>query len=286
METVEHQASTQVIEAAGTQVAVQRRGPRRPRGLPLVVLHGGGPGCHAASDFALTLPMLGHRDAILVDLPGFGRTTAKPGLGPRFSGYAEVLVEVLGALELVQVDVLAQSLGGAVALRLAVDHPDRIRRIALISSQPVPPPTGTVSDASLGSNARTAFYASTQSPLDLRSSVLALEWRRSEHIPERLLRERHAMATGRIGSAVGADPTLLGEPEDLSSVLERVTAPTAVIWGRDDPFADVAYGQALSDAIPNGTFVTIDDAAHHPQSERPREPAAAISAHLDWSAST
>jgi pimeloyl-ACP methyl ester carboxylesterase len=103
----------------------------RGQGEPLLLLHGG---LGSGDMFGPVLPALARgRQVITVDLQGHGRTNL--GTRPiRCETIADDLVAVLGRLGRAKVDVVGYSFGGCVALRLAVQHPDRVRRLALVSA--------------------------------------------------------------------------------------------------------------------------------------------------------
>lgn len=98
------------------------------QGEPLLLLHGG---MGSIGMFQPDLASLAReRQVIAVDLHGHGRTP----LGNRKIDYRDIgndLAKVLTALGYEQVDVLGYSFGGGVALRLAIQHPDQVRRSAL-----------------------------------------------------------------------------------------------------------------------------------------------------------
>jgi pimeloyl-ACP methyl ester carboxylesterase len=100
-------------------------------GEPLLLLHGG---LGSIDMFGPVLPMLAeHRRVIGVDLHGHGRTA----LGDRPISLIDIgddMATILGELGHGQVDVLGYSLGAGVAFRLAVQHPERVRRLALVSA--------------------------------------------------------------------------------------------------------------------------------------------------------
>jgi len=101
------------------------------KGEPLLLLHGG---LLSTDSFAPAMPTFAKgRQVILVDLQGHGRTTL--GNRPmRCEAIADDIDTLLGQLGRTQVDVLGYSFGGCVALRLAVQHPDRVRRLGLAST--------------------------------------------------------------------------------------------------------------------------------------------------------
>jgi pimeloyl-ACP methyl ester carboxylesterase len=99
-------------------------------GEPLILLHGG---IGAGEMFAPILPELGAgRRVITVDLQGHGGTADvdRP-LRPELM--ADDIAGLLDHLELEQADVMGYSLGGMVALRTAIQHPERVRRLVLVS---------------------------------------------------------------------------------------------------------------------------------------------------------
>lgn len=246
----------------------------------MVVLHGGGPGCHAAADFGEAIPLLKSRELVLVDLPGYGASPLHRPAGPRFTNYANALDALLEDLSIDTCDILAQSLGGIAALVLSALHPNRVRRIVAIGSQPLPAPPGISVDPPLGSRVRETYYGGTTSVETLRRDVMALEWKDADAIPSDLAQARYASSVSPAALAAAADPQVLGTPEDLSWVPSRVTAATLVLWGSHDPFGEPAYGEWLARQLPHGSHAVIDGTAHHPQSERPSDTVHVIRKHL------
>lgn len=103
----------------------------RGKGEPLLVLHGG---LGSGDMFAPLLPTLTkQRQVVLVDMQGHGRTE----LGTRkfnLEAMGEDMNGLLQKLGYKQVDVFGYSMGGGVGFRLAVQHPERVRRLALVST--------------------------------------------------------------------------------------------------------------------------------------------------------
>ena len=101
------------------------------QGKPLLLLHGG---LGSTDMFQPLLPALAaHRQVIGVDLQGHGRTP----LGQRpisLEAMGRDMGEVLRQLDQPQVDVLGYSLGGGVGFQLALQHPQRIGRLAIVSA--------------------------------------------------------------------------------------------------------------------------------------------------------
>lgn len=247
---------------------------------PLVLMHGGGPGCHAAADFSALLPLLAARDIYLVDLPGYGDASLRDAAGPRFTGYVHLLTEALDALGITRCDIATQSLGGIAAIVFSATHPGRVHRLVAIGCQPVPPPHGVRTVPDLGARARREYYRDPTIDNLRRTIVGKLEWKVPQRIPDGLLEARHAASVTERALAVAADPSLLGGAEDLAWTLPRVDARTLILWGEHDPFGEPAYGDWLAGRLARGSCAVIADTAHHPQSERPAEVAQLINEHL------
>ena len=100
------------------------------KGEPLLLLHGG---LGSIDMFEPILPAFSaHRQVIAVDLQGHGRTA----LGTRKFDLADMgddMARILDALGYKQVDAIGYSFGGGVAFRLAAQHPQRVRRLVLVS---------------------------------------------------------------------------------------------------------------------------------------------------------
>jgi haloacetate dehalogenase len=107
-------------------------------GPPVLLLHGF-PQTHYC--WRHIVPALAERHAVvLTDLRGYGSTSAPPG-GPAGEGYtkremAAELVELLSALEIERAAVVGHDRGARVAYRMALDHPDRVERLAVLNVVP------------------------------------------------------------------------------------------------------------------------------------------------------
>ena len=102
-------------------------------GLPLVMLHGGGPGASAWSNFGSALPGFAEDfRTLLVDQPGFGQSDKPPVVGNYFRFAAEGVKDLLDELGLERIHLLGNSLGGGTAMRFALLYPERVGRLVLM----------------------------------------------------------------------------------------------------------------------------------------------------------
>jgi len=101
--------------------------------LPVVLLHGGGPGAAAWSNFGRNLQVLSRTFRTLaVDQPGFGLSDKPEVQGNYFRFASDALAALLDTLEIDKVHLVGNSLGGGTAVRFALSYPDRVGRLALM----------------------------------------------------------------------------------------------------------------------------------------------------------
>lgn len=104
-------------------------------GFPLILAHGSGPGVSAWANWRLVIPTLAKERRVLApDFVGFGYTDRPEGLALNMKTWVKQLVDFMDALGLEQVDIVGNSFGGGLAINMAVDYPDRIRKIVLMGS--------------------------------------------------------------------------------------------------------------------------------------------------------
>jgi 4,5:9,10-diseco-3-hydroxy-5,9,17-trioxoandrosta-1(10),2-diene-4-oate hydrolase len=106
-----------------------------PAADTVVLLHGGGPGASAWSNFGRTLGVLADRFHVLaVDQVGFGRSSKPTEFAKQyFAASADALAELLDVLGVARAHCVGNSLGGGTSVRLALDHPDKAGRLVLMA---------------------------------------------------------------------------------------------------------------------------------------------------------
>jgi len=123
------------ISAAGIVTNVHDQGA----GQPVTLIHGSGPGVTAWANWRLVLPELAReRRVIAPDMLGFGYTERPADVVYDLDGWVKHAVGVLDALDIEQTDLVGNSFGGAIALAMAIRHPERVRKLVLMGSVGVP----------------------------------------------------------------------------------------------------------------------------------------------------
>ncbi|HEX4091167.1 MAG TPA: alpha/beta hydrolase [Trebonia sp.] len=225
----------------------------RGAGAPVLLLHGGaGPDSFAgfADQLAARFPV-----RVLTPVnPGFGGTPRPAGLDS-VRKLASVYARLLAELDLADVTVAGNSIGGWVAAELALAAPDRVARLLVIDG------AGLVS----ADHPATDFSSLT---LD---QVTDLSWAN----PEGHRIDLSAMTDAQRAIAGGNRAALLayGGPsladQGLAARLSGVTADTLVVWGEADRMVTPGYGKEFAAAIPGAAFLLLPGAGHLPQLETP-----------------
>src|SRR5689334_11230577 len=101
----------------------------------VVLVHGSGPGVTAYANWRGVLPELGKDFHVVApDMVGFGYSERPKGVTYRLDTWADQTVAVMDALGIEKADLVGNSFGGAIALRLTTRHPDRVDKLVLMGS--------------------------------------------------------------------------------------------------------------------------------------------------------
>src|SRR5512136_526146 len=115
-----------IVRVANREVYVVEAGA----GPPVLLLHGGGPGASGVPNFVRNIPALAaHFHLIIPDLPGYGRSSKGLDRKDPFGDLAGAMFGLCDALGIDKAHAAGNSLGGACALRMALERPTRIGRL-------------------------------------------------------------------------------------------------------------------------------------------------------------
>ncbi|MFC7383064.1 bifunctional 3-oxoadipate enol-lactonase/4-carboxymuconolactone decarboxylase PcaDC [Sphaerisporangium rhizosphaerae] len=216
-----------------------------------------------------------HHRVVRWDLPGHGRSPADllPSTAPGATTVADLARLVLHLADALGLDAFAYagvSLGGAVGAWLAVHHPERVTSLALVcSSARFGEPESWRERAAL-------VRAEGTGPV---ADVAAARWFTPAfaRAPAARALTEDLRAADPEGYAACCDALAA---YDLRADLPRVTAPTLVVAGRDDPATPPRHARELADGIPGASLTEVGHAAHLAGVERPGPVLAALLAHL------
>jgi pimeloyl-ACP methyl ester carboxylesterase len=257
------------------------------RGTPVLFIHGLGSSGYI--EWRFNLEATAHRHRVFApDLPGFGRTEkprARYGV-PYFTRFIERYMDARG---LRSAAVVGASLGGRIALELALENPNRVRKLVLVNSLGFGRPKAHVSyslvtiprlgEAVMGM-ARDALH---WAPSHLIRRVAGRLSGASHDLKRTMddayldnLRELYAaegyhdayLATVR---SLVRPKALFGGHHDATMRLDELQIPVQLIWGADDPLFPLAHATRAHALIKGSKLAVIEGAGHTPQAERPEE---------------
>ena len=240
-------------------------------GPPVVLVHGLS---GAASNWDLIAPRLAERRRVLVpELPGHGGSSPLPA-APNLDAYAERVLLVARREKMLPAPVVGHSLGGVVALRMAVRRPEDVTAVVLAG------PAGIASATRWAQFWLAVFGV-------LKPGRLAARFRRqiARRPALRLLvfgywgaSDVHALPARGIEGLLGGpllhtDTVSAGRAlvrEDPRTDLGRVRCPALVLWGADDPYLPVRFAHDYAEALGGPARArVVDGAGHWPWIDRP-----------------
>ncbi len=245
-------------------------------GPPLVLVHGfevaGGEMWYAN---ARDLGRWGVR-VINVDLKGFGRSARDATVSYTLSEQAMLLAQVLDELQVGEATVAGQGWGSAVALQLAVEQPQLVGQLALVSPLVYEQRVPGIPRAAWRLVSRVPYLRDMAVWTTLAGGPLWRLRHRGEFHDPSLLDDDHWRRLGQPTHIVGTADTLLAmvtapEDGDLAQAIPDVDVPTLIIVGAEDAPRTLDSAQRLVRELPDAELVTVAEAGYQVQIERAEE---------------
>src|ERR1044071_4662933 len=262
------------IDLSGARLYYYAAGTRGV-GEPVVLLHGFPTSGHLWGEVVPLLPA-GHR-IVVVDLLGYGRSDPPEGRDISLRAHADRIIELFDMLGINRACVVGHDLGGGVAQSMAIRHPHRVSHLCLVDS--VGFDAWPAREVKL---ARAMVPLTRHLPPGMILSVVRGDLLRGYADHERGARSveqyLRPFATPEGRDALMRHLMALDARESMaySSRLKEITAPTAIVWGKGDPFLPHTLGKRLQGAIEGATLSVIADACHFTPEEAPEAIASTV----------
>jgi pimeloyl-ACP methyl ester carboxylesterase len=280
-----------LLDIAGCETYVVDAPARSPGPLPpVVLLHGYG---DTADCWRRVLPALQrNRRVIAIDTPPFGRSGNPPAPfeDNLVDCYTEFFPALFEELEIGSAALVGHSMGGAMALTLALEDPARVERLVLIA------PAGLGDHAPWWWHAISGHWINWPALLKLPNPVArpAVKAALRGFLEDRLVHDTRAM-----GEVIDHFVHLHGGPHELRHLIDtgralmagytgtlltrsaELEAPVLMLWGREDRLAPAEHAEAFAGTVAHAQVEVLENCGHYPQLELPGRITATIREFLD-----
>ena len=246
-----------------------------PAGAPVVVLSNSLGATRAMWD--PQVPALAERFRVVTyDTRGHGSSPA-PGGPYSLDDLVDDLVALLDEVGAERAHVAGLSLGGMTAMRLAARDPQRVDRLALLCTSAKPDPKPFLDRAAAVRSGGTAPLAAT----------VASRWLTPPYAAEHpdLVAKLEAMIAGSDDAGYAACCEVVASV-DLLADCARITAPTLVISGWEDPALPPEHQKLIAASIPGAELLTVSPGAHLANLEQTLRVTGALLGHFDTAGGT
>lgn len=231
----------------GYRIHYDELGPKD--GPPVVLVHGLGGRAEDWQRLAPYLAKAGYR-VYMPDLPGFGRSEWPADFSYSMRDQAGVVVGFCDALGLKQVDLGGWSMGGWIAQWVAIEHPERVRRLMLFDSAGLAEPPGW--DTRL-------FTPSSPGQVNQLDGLLMPH---PPRVPWFIARDILRIARRRAWVMRRAVASMLTGKDATQSELPTLKMPVLIIWGTEDRIVPLSQGETMQRLIPGSKLETFEGCGH------------------------
>jgi pimeloyl-ACP methyl ester carboxylesterase len=237
--------------------------------VTIICLHGAGPGASSWGNFTSNIEAFAedHR-VLLVDMPQFGKSAKIAIDYPKLTNVARIMRDFMDAIGLKKAHIVGNSFGGQVALKTAIDYPERVGHVVIIGSAPVhqslfcPMPVE-------GVKLIEGYYKEDgPSPAKMKKILQTLVYD-SSNLTDEVVQARYEASIDPDTVRVNQLPRI--QKQVLNAEFGDVKSPTLVVWGMDDRAGALDVGLLMTRSIPNAQMHIFNKCGHWAQVEHAEE---------------
>jgi abhydrolase domain-containing protein 6 len=207
---------------------------------------------------------------IIPDLPGHGKSVSDPAMSYSIGAQADYLAELLQALNVQHVHLIGNSMGGAIAIRLAAIRPELVASLILIGAVGIRDQESWLERHIVETGDNPMIRVQTRADY---LAMMRIGMNKPPYMPGFVVSSlaRAFMARSRINQKITKD---IEADLDQTASVGGISCPVQLIWGREDRVSSVSNGQKLHKLWPSSQLTVMDGVGHVPMVEAPEEVAA------------
>ena len=246
---------------------------------PIVLLHGNSNSLQTFEP--LVNALISNYRVISLDFPGHGLTGAHPQNDYGYKGLSDALALVVNHLSLKDYSLLGHSMGGWVAWRYAVDNPDQLNSLILMSASGMPPrKNDPIKQDGLGFKLLKSAIGPLLSGYTLPRSVITKSTEKSmvqqDMVTQELIDTYWELLREPENRRALAYRAKEGRELEKADLAKSIKLPTLLIWGEQDSFVYPSASISFSERIDNTQTLLIPNVGHLPMLESTETVALAI----------
>lgn len=240
---------SEYVDAGGYRLHYFEALPPDGNGTPLVLIHGLGA---RGEDWSKMIPVMAARGfhVYVPDLPGYGRSSRPAEASYSISMEEAAVVSFMQAVHVSRADVGGWSMGGWIAMKLALDHPEMVERLVVYDGAGIYFPA--------------TFGAALFVPSDTQGvgRLLKMLSPHPRALPEFVARDV-VQKIGRNGWVISRSMSAMTTGRDLLDFrLQEIRQPTLVVWGAEDVLIPLSVGRKIHADIPNSVLNVMEGCGH------------------------
>jgi len=236
-------------------------------GETVVFIHGSGPGASGVSNFrrnAKAFIEAGYH-VVLPDLIGYGDSSTPSGIDYTLDLFSSTLYEALQAHGVARATLVGNSLGGGIAIQIALDHPEFVDKLILMSPGCIEPIEVYFSMPGIA-KMKSDFGSPSFSKDDQRRLISNLMYQAERFITDELVAERYEVAQRQSKDVIARMRT-----PNLQPRLGELKMPILGFWGLQDEFLPESGARYFLQQCDDARFMTFNKVGHWVQVERAAE---------------
>jgi len=226
------------------------------------------------------IPVLSEQNRVLApDLIGFGYSDKSDSFDRSIARQAEMLDAWMEKIGIESANIVAHDIGGAVALRLTTLFPHRVNKLCLMNSISY---DSWAIEAMIQLGHPGAYYLTSAS-----TTVATLRQMLNQGFNETPENEvldgifaPYSTEVGKLSLIRNATALNTNLTTEISHLLHKIEAKTLILWGEDDKFQLLEFGERLADDIPNAKLIQIENARHFVMIDQPETVSRHVSSFL------